>query len=258
MKFTNRFSKIIAQKSLGLLASASIVAALIMVSSSASAQVEYEVIYPTADGEQVPEETDDSPRLSRKKVPANKGFQIASSVGYAIPWGDVDSSLSLSDFISGQMPFTLDLGYKRSRNFYLGGYFGYGIGQAGDMVDYLCRGGGIDCSLSTMRFGMNMQYHFSPDQKINPYLGYGMGIEIAMFEAKGPGGTGELSAFGLELARLATGFDYRANSTFGFGPYLECSLGTYSSLSDGSTSLPIADTSLHGWLNIGVRMTLFP
>jgi hypothetical protein len=254
MSFMNR-------KALGLLATGSIAAALMTVAPSASAQVSYlssqsdpelaAIVEPSAP-------SPDAPAPAPGGVPAHKGFQMALGSGYSIPFGDVDASLPASDFMSGQVPLLLDIGYKTSPHLYIGGYVGYGFGRAGKMVDCLCSESGVDCSLSTLRIGVNLQYHFFPAEKINPYIGYGIGYESATFKASGPGGRAEITASGFELARLTAGADFRTNSVIGFGPYADLGLGMYTSLSDAYDSVSVQDPTMHGWFNLGVRMMLFP
>lgn len=194
-----------------------------------------------------------------KKVPANKnGFQIALGSGYAFPIGSVDGSMDQSSFVAGQVPLILDLGVKTSESVYVGAYLGLGIGRPGDAIRSTCSASAVDCSLTTFRIGVNFQYHLKPREKINPYVGYGLGYESATLTAVGPGGSVDLSVSGFEIARLGLGFDYRANKTIGIGPYIDSGFGTYTTLSLDGQSATINSPSMHGWINLGVRAVLFP
>lgn len=203
-------------------------------------------------------EAPDAPNAPRRAPPPNEGFQLAIGSGYSIPFGNVDDSLSQSNFVSGQVPLLMDIGYKLSPHVYMGAYVGLGFGQAGDRLANLCDDSGVDCSSSTLRVGFNLQYHMNPGDRWNPYIGYGIGYEFTSFEASGPGGNAAVSVSGFELARLGVGVDYRASSAIGFGPYADLGLGIYSNISDGGPSMPLASASMHGWLGLGVRATLFP
>ncbi len=249
MSFMNRKSH-----SLEVFVAASIAAALMTVAPSASADAG------NNDDQSDPKRATiaEPPATALGTVPAHKGFQMALSFGYSIPFGEVDASLSQSKFISSDLPLMLEMGYKATPHIYFGGYVGYGFADGGRMVDELCLSSSVTCSSSTLRIGFNVQYHIFPAEKVNPYIGFGMGYESASFTASGPGGTAEVIARGFEIARFTAGADFRTNSVVGFGPYVNLGLGTYTSLDDGYRSVPIADAQFHGWYTVGVRMTLFP
>ncbi len=249
MSFMNRTSN-----SLGLFAAGSIAAALMTIAPSASADEGSYDYQSDPNAATIAEPSAPAPGT----VPANKGFQMALSFGYSIPFGDVDSSLKQGDLISSELPLNLEFGYKVTPEIYFGGYVGYGFGDGGSMVDKLCISSSVTCSLSTLRIGVNLQYHFRPEAKVNPYIGFGMGYESATFTASGPGGTAEVIARGFEVLRFTAGTDFRTNSVVGFGPYVNLGVGTYTSLDNGYESAPIEDAKLHGWLNVGIRISLFP
>ncbi len=259
MSFINRNSN-----SLGLFAAGSIAAAVMTVAPSASAQVPYLSGYDSQNDPELetiaePPEPElatiaESPAPAPGTVPANKGVQMALGVGYSIPFGDVDNSLSQADFISRELPLILELGYKVTPHFYFGSYVGYGFGDGGSMVDKLCISSSVTCSLSTVRIGFNLRYHILPEKMVNPYFGVGMGHESASFRASGPDDTAMVIAKGIEFARFTVGADFRTNPFVGFGPYVNLGIGTYTSVNGG----PIADAQIHGWLNLGMRVALFP
>ncbi len=255
MKFENEASCAPRKMSPGLLAGVFLAALSMTVAQTALAETtpQWGRDDSAGAGEAPAAEDPDAP----KKVPGHVGFQMAIGSGYAFPLGDVDSSLTQEEFISGQVPLLLDIGFKVTPTFYIGLYTGVGFGGAGSMLDDVCTSPGVDCSSSTIRMGINTQYHFLPDERWNPYIGYGVGYEVATLSATGPGGEANLTTTGLEFARLALGIDYRASSVIGFGPYVDLGAGAYSSMSDGTSTLDL-NVGIHGWLHFGVRMTLLP
>lgn len=70
------------------------------------------------------------------------------------------------------------------------------------------------------------------------------------------------SIAGPEFAHLMGGVDFRVSKVFGIGPFLDFSLGQYSSVGgsggSSSTSADIKDKALHQWLTLGGKFTFFP
>jgi len=71
---------------------------------------------------------------------------------------------------------------------------------------------------------------------------------------------------GVEYAHFMAGVDYRISKVVGIGPYADFALGQYSIASieaksggvTKKTDGDIANTALHQWLLIGVKVTFFP
>ncbi|MBI2390363.1 MAG: hypothetical protein HYV09_12305 [Deltaproteobacteria bacterium] len=182
------------------------------------------------------------------------GLEVGARVGYGIPMGNAAEGSKMSDAFNGKIPLWLDVGYRLNRNIYVGGFFQYGIGL---MNDDKCK----DCSGSVMRFGVNAQYHIMPTQKFDPWVGVGVGYEIATLSSKTTvlGQTFEASSStkGLEFINLQAGGDYKVSPDFGIGPFLSFSLGQYSSstveINGQENSADIEKKAMHQWLILGVR-----
>jgi len=188
--------------------------------------------------------------------PARTGFQMDVRTGYSIPMGKVANSRDftatesgkLSDVVSGQVPIIVSIGGKLIPELYLGGYLGLAFGGAADALS--CS----SCSSAGVRFGAEVQYHILPAALANPWLGYGLGIEsVAVGD-----GDHSLGWGGFQFARFMGGVDFRLDRVFGIGPFVDLSLGNYSTISTGDQSVKITDTALHQWLTIGVRAVFFP
>lgn len=189
------------------------------------------------------------------------GIEVGLRTGYAIPFGNSEGSPgagapapNLSDAISGDIPIWIDAGYRLpSPNLFLGAYFQYGIGFTGSTYNNLP--GGCQCSTNVVMYGLQAHYHFMPDQTINPWVGYGIGMESA--NLSGQNGTGG-SLTGWDYAILQVGADYRGLvPNLSVGPMVMFGLGQYGNASQsgggGSTSASISNTALHEWLTIGIR-----
>jgi hypothetical protein len=168
----------------------------------------------------------------------------------------------MSNIFSGQMPIMLDIGGKIGRHWFLGGYVGLGLGgTAGDFAT-LCSDASATCVAISFRIGTIVEYNFLPSGRVNPWLGFGAGMEYNTVSMSGSNGSGSITGIGVEIAQLLAGVDFRLSRGFGIGPYIAFSVGTYVKLSvddNGTvTDAPIDTPGWHGWVTIGARMTFFP
>jgi len=177
--------------------------------------------------------------------------------GYSLPMGKVQSGptggvgvgSNMSDWFGGQVPFIVDIGGKVIPELFIGGYFGLGIGGAGGQLKDNCP----NCNSVGLHFGAEVQYHILPAGFVNPWIGYGLG-----FESSAVGDSSSIGFGGFEFARFMGGADFRINRVFGVGPFVDLSMATYSTVSDGDTSVSIPETATHEWLTLGVRFVFFP
>ncbi|WP_044986327.1 hypothetical protein [Sorangium cellulosum] len=200
-------------------------------------------------------------------LPAARGVQMAVRSGYAIPMGDATGAGAdeLSSSFGGQVPVLIEVGVKSGDSVFFGLYAGLGFGGPGSAADAQCSSSGLSCDAQTFRIGPEVQVHLHPAGKVNPWLGYGLGLEISTISMRGPGGNASMSLMGVELAHLMAGVDFRLSSALGAGPVLDLSLAQYSSMTmelNGvevpGASGQIAETALHAWLSLGARLVLFP
>lgn len=187
------------------------------------------------------------------------GLQFGLRLGYGIPMGktaDADGA-DLSNSVSGQLPIWLDVGYRIIPNIYVGLYGQYGIAFINKDNNTECKADGASCSASDFRFGVNAHYHFSPGQSVDPWVGLGIGYEIASTSFSSAAGDGSGSTKGFEFLNLQGGADFLATQGLGIGPFASFSLGQYGSSSatigGQEISGDIEKTAMHEWLVIGVR-----
>ena len=181
--------------------------------------------------------------------PERVGFQMDIRTGYSLPMGSFVKDVDLSNAVSGQVPFIVDIGGKPIPELFIGGYFGLGIGGAGGQLKDNCP----NCNSVGLHFGAEVQYHILPAGFVNPWIGYGLG-----FESSAVGDSSSIGFGGFEFARFMGGADFRINRVFGVGPFVDLSMATYSTVSDGDTSVSIPETATHEWLTLGVRFVFFP
>ncbi|HET6338619.1 MAG TPA: outer membrane beta-barrel protein [Polyangiales bacterium] len=201
------------------------------------------------------------------------GFEGGLRVGYGIPLGDADGGpdSSLSGGISGQIPIQIDLGYRVIPNLTIGLYGQYGFGFVGDDASDGCDASSqISCSAHDIRLGIQAHYHFQPGQKLDPWIGLGLGYEWMGFSVEGGGLEVSSTLHGFEFFNFQAGLDIAVAEHFYIGPVLTLSFAQFSSLSiDCSSSSGLCDQmpsasgdidekALHEWLMIGVRGVYAP
>ena len=197
--------------------------------------------------------------------PARTGFQVALRSGVAIPLGDVQKDLKLSDVAGPQFAATVDIGGKIIPNLFVGGYLGLNIGGAGGTLADSCTKASASCTAVTLRIGVQAQYHIIPDGKVNPWVGYGIGYEATSINESVGGLSVTTTAGGLEFGHIMGGVDFRISKVFGLGPFVDLSVAQYSSYDTGSSSVNGTSTShdiqnkaLHEWLTLGAKFVFFP
>ena len=207
------------------------------------------------------------PRRRAISPPASRFLQIAFRTGVAIPSGNISAATNdaMSNDFGPQVPLLLELGVKVHPMIFLGAYGGPSFGWTGsDFSNAQCGSGSSrSCLGADWRVGLEVQVHFLPAERFNPWIGYGLGFEAASAWASGGGGAGTgINLTGFELGRFAVGMDVRLSRYFGFGPFIGVDFGSYSHEhlqgTGGSVDGSIANTSLHEWTTLGVRAVLFP
>jgi hypothetical protein len=166
-----------------------------------------------------------------------------------------------------QVPIVVEAGVKIHPLIFIGGYVAFTVGGASSAFDAAqgcdARATTRSCGASSFHIGAEVQIHFRPARRANPWVGYGIGYETASASASG-GGTVQVgeSFDGLEVARVSGGVDFRLSRFIGVGPFLELDLGTYSHEHIQATSQSfdgsIPNAALHEWFTVGLRGVLFP
>ena len=215
----------------------------------------------------------ETPPASDGGRPARTGFQMAFRTGVAFPLGKATQAPgdSLASRYSWQWPLQIDLGAKVTQHVHVGGYFTLAFGAEGDdaAIEQYCDDDDADlendigCSAVGFRLGVQGQYHFRPDQTVNPWLGYGLGLEATtqVLQDTPRGYEESTTSSGITYAKLDAGLDFRL--PVGLGPYLEVAFGRFTKSStringDSTFSGSIDERAWHAWFTLGVRLVVFP
>ena len=192
-------------------------------------------------------------------VPALASAQVSlgARLGYGLAMGEVFEDVDQGDFLSGQLPLQLDLGYRVNPALTVGGYFAFGLGRVGDTYEEDCDFDGVDCTGRVYRLGIQLDYRFA-GPSATPWIGAGIGYEWASFEIEEGDAYLRSSFKGFEFLNLQGGVEWKTSAQFSIGPFAMLSLARYASGEVESNVLPegsgdIEDKSFHQWLQLGVR-----
>ena len=211
---------------------------------------------------------------ARAAEPAGSGFEIGVRTGYAFAAGDRGAPPNgadqpVGDYVAGQIPLWLDVGYRIDSDFYVGGFVQYGFGIVNDDRQDACRIDNVDCSASDTRLGVMGRYHLPVGSQLLPWLGFGVGYEWGTFSLHqsllGSSNT-DSTWSGFEFANLQVGADYHVVPKVALAPFVSVSIGQFRHISTqtvtGTTTTTtdedVAATSLHEWILIGVRAAFMP
>lgn len=208
---------------------------------------------------------------------ARTGFQLDYGFGVAFPVGTAtgrrDDALSRR-YAWEFVPLDFGIGGKPTKNLYVGAYLGFGIGAEGSdsALSSACASGDdgvfkndVACTTFTGFLGVKARYSFLPGEHVNPWLGYGIGLEITTFDFHDRLASREenVTMSGVDYGRVSFGVDLRSTRGFGWGPYIGSSFGTYTheqtSIGGKTThDAAVASTTLHGWVTLGLHFVAFP
>jgi hypothetical protein len=191
--------------------------------------------------------------------PPESGVSIGLSLGYGLPMGNVSGSQKMTDLYSGAMPLQLDVGWRFNPNLYLGGFFQYSFAFLSSAQNAACTANGwTSCSGGVMQFGADFVYTILPYATFAPYVGLGLGWEIASLSYTSASQSLSESVSGFQFARIIVGGDFRVGSAFRVGPFVNFSLGQFSSLSSPNSAAngSISDKAIHTWLQFGLKGTV--
>ena len=205
--------------------------------------------------------------------PAASGFQLAFRTGVTAPFGTASGAAndSLAHRYAWQIPLVIDIGARFSRSFFLGAYLGGALGSTGsdERVDAACIDddengrNDIACTSTSGRIGLEVLYSFQPDDSLNPWIGYGIGFEVASASIRDDyhGLTETVTSTGFTFADISAGLDFRKR--VGVGPFVDVALGQFNNTTTdlgarGAYKYNIEDHAVHGWLTIGLRLVVNP
>jgi hypothetical protein len=188
------------------------------------------------------------------------GVDLGIRLGYAIPIGNISGAPGdgMNDNFWGAIPFVLEAAYRINDAISVGGLFQDALLQLKDNATTGC-GNGLSCSGSVLRLGVQGTYHISSlgHSTFIPWVGVGTGYEWLRLHLSQGGTSVSSAARGVEFLTIHVGADFRQSPELSLGPFVSLSIGQYETetfeTNSNSTSVTIANTALHGWIQLGVR-----
>ncbi len=193
----------------------------------------------------------------------DRGFNLGLRTSYAAPMGEAGDGADLADLTSEALPFQLDLVYRIDRHWRLGAFFAYGPALIADDASRDLEAAGLTDvgGHRQQSLGVEVERVLRAGSRVRPWIGLGGGYEWTRYAAaKLPSGLEtEIGRSGW-VGTMTVGADIAVSSKLAVGPYVAMDLGQYGRtlvwVEDGDTvSKSIADTGLHQWVRVGVRLS---
>ncbi|HEX9050952.1 MAG TPA: hypothetical protein VF841_10505 [Anaeromyxobacter sp.] len=190
--------------------------------------------------------------------PDDDGILFGVRGGWALPSGDIAPGEPLDGLADAKLPLWLELGYRFSGHVRAEIYF-----ELAPMTLASPCPSGAACSAFDVRSGLALQLHPAPRSWLDPWVGFGLGVEYLQATTPIAGGgvaAWQLSWYGVEVP-VEVGLDLAISDVFTLGPYATVSFAQFTSASarppGGATASGAIDRrATHGWGQAGLKMTL--
>jgi hypothetical protein len=201
------------------------------------------------------------------------GVSVGVRAGYAIPFGNAESGVTMNALQHGMIPAWFDAGYRINRKIFIGAFYQYGVtlpltnscsfppSVPGALVATAQgKAGQTTCDGRDQRFGLEVAYHIRPKEQIDPWIGLGLGWEFTTLDYS-TGAAAAVSSYQMSgfSADLQLGADLRFSKVVPFGPFIDVSLSSFGTASyydaNGVGYGPETfSSSVHGWVTLGARV----
>lgn len=164
-------------------------------------------------------------------------LRLAASGLVAVPFGELDAELDLSDVAEVGFGGQLQIGYGIGRHVELGLFGEYTAFSDGDRC--------ARCGASSFAGGPFLRYHLVQGTRFDPWASVAVALRHLSTDEFG-------DTSGLDWLRLELGADWYALSQIGFGPYAGLTLGTFTDPPTGRGA------SVYGIFTAGLRLLFDP
>jgi len=154
---------------------------------------------------------------------ADSGPEFGVRVGYGVGSGPLASEFQIEERMAGALPMGIDLGYRLSERWLIGGYGEYAVGITSDSAPTECR----DCTFTWVHLALFLHYRLLSLERGDVWAGIGTGRQLitgSISQEERRQGEPFLqkrtqSFSGPEYLHLDFGATYRPTEEIGFGPY---------------------------------------
>lgn len=185
---------------------------------------------------------------------ARAQLYLGAGIGYSKPAGDLAQGAALADSVGGQVPVTVEAGFKLTPNLAVGAWFRLTPGWAGGDLATLCDVSGVDCGASGFAYGAAASWNFMPKSGLQPWAGVTIGYEQLELDL---GGGDRMKLRGWEFLGVQLGADLGLGEHLAIGPYVGAGFGRYDEatldVGGASVTADIPDKATHQWYTLGVR-----
>jgi hypothetical protein len=184
------------------------------------------------------------------------GPSFSAWLGLGVPGGDIshEGDGKLGDLVNSAVPIGVEFAYRFNPVFRGGVYL-----QAAPLsVAGSACANGDSCDGSDLQFGFDAQLHLAPFQRIDPWVGLGLGYEWMRIDATNfvDNIPDRWTYAGWVFPRLTAGLDFAVTPVFTLGPYLSYDVGRFTRVDQSSRgSFDIGSQAYHGWFGVGLRGT---
>ena len=161
---------------------------------------------------------DTGPSETRAPVAPARAFELTIGQGYNQGFGDTgNGSVALQDLSRGGPSLQLGFGYRLNPRLFLGVYAeGARYFETSEVGD--------DTEVYGTAFGAQMNWHFMPFSKIDPWIGVGTGLRAHWVDRER---ASTEAYFGVDIVRLRVGADYQLGPSTRVGPMIGATLATF-------------------------------
>jgi len=147
----------------------------------------------------------------------SRAFELTLSAGFDQGFGDVSKTMHISELAGNGGSLQLGLGYRLNPRYMVGVYAEATGYDPGDLSSEHARSAGVSA-------GVQMQRHFAPFQKVDPWLSVGFGWR-GFWETEHDSVRRSLQ--GVDWLRLQAGVDYRLTPMVSISPVLGLSVSKF-------------------------------
>lgn len=191
----------------------------------------------TASAQQSPEQ---KTYFQERVAAPSSAWEVSVASGYTQPLGALDKFTGMPSVGLQGIGFDLGVAYRMSQH--------WAIGVGGQYHEiYAPNAAGA----RGMTAGIDASYHFSPQARLDPWLGLGTGYRFLWVDHTSP--KSNVLDHGFELARARAGIDLRVSPGFAIAPVVGADMNLFLWQASAGSTVAIADPRLNTFVFAGLQ-----